>query len=279
LLTSKKLSLRISHDEAKLIARSLEQYKGQLRISLTCAPRANAFPVWVPAKSKAGIVVGPHGTDGSRLGGEFLIIMSGRPENRLKTGLDGFLLELTAASFKKLEAALSRNTDFSLPLSNGDASQFALNWMMTDWNDPISGQTLHARGGWNVYMPNGETTTRMPPANTKKVDLNHGVLLSSDSDIRAAITVEVLADFSKALTKAAISQLERMHPKTQQTIIIQCDLLPEHRAEFKVGAHHVEPDTGPVIKDLYVALNAVKPPASKGKVTFQLVIDVPPRSN
>lgn len=36
------------------------------------------------------------------------------------------------------------------------------------------------------------------------------VLLSSDSDIGAAIGVNVLSDFMQALSKAAVSQLERM---------------------------------------------------------------------
>jgi hypothetical protein len=277
LLADKKLSLRISHEEAKLILQTLDRNHGQIRISLTCDAGANAFPVWGSAKNSAHDVVGPNGSDASRLSGEFLIILSGLPADRVRTGMDGFLIELTDASSKKLQTALFNNSDFSLPLTGGTAASFALDWIKTDWKNPMTGQILRTPGGWNTYMPNGKVTTQTPPVNTKKVDVNHVVLLTADSDIRKAIEVKPLADFTNALSNGAISKLERMHPKEPQTIYIQCDLVPERKATFVVGAHHVEPNTGGVIKDVYVALNAVKPPTSKGKVSFQIVIDVPVR--
>lgn len=50
-----------------------------LVLSTSIDKRANAFLVWSPGKPCA---VGPHGSDGSRMGGAYLQLVSGAEKNR-----------------------------------------------------------------------------------------------------------------------------------------------------------------------------------------------------
>lgn len=270
-----EFSLRISKDEGKMLAQSLQKYKGQVRINLCFDPRAGAFKVWPPEGAKGPTAVAPGQPDASMLSGSFVAVVGGADKNSVRQVADGFLLQISEADTNKLISAMATGGAYSVDVSE-DAKKFSLAWITEHYHNPIDGKDYRPSNGWVTYSPRGERTDKLPPATAAKtVAINHIVLLTSDDILSRAITVESLAAYTKSLEKASIAQLEKMHPINKQTVTIQCDLSPGNVAEFKVAVSPSEDGIGPVIKSLYSGLNATKAPGCKHKIAFQLVIDVP----
>lgn len=274
LRNNEEFSLRLSKSEGKLLAKSLERTKGQLRMNLCFDPRAGAFIVWPPQGAKSTTAVGPPQPDGSRISGSFLALVGGAKTNEVKQIIDGFFLQLTEENTKQLIDKLANGGDYVANLS-ASAKRFSLSWINEHYLNPIDGKDYQPKKGWTTYSPSGESTdTRPPTTSGKSVDVNHIVLLTPEDLLARAVSVETLSEYIKLLEKAAIAELSKMHPKTKQTVTVQCDLSPGSIAEFKVA---VEPPAGmdPVLKNLYSALNAVSAVGVRYKIAFQLVIDVP----
>lgn len=276
LLDNGSFSLRLSPEEGKLIAQSLEKYNYMLRISLTFHPRASAFLVWSPPGSKEQHAVGPGAGGLAQVSGEFIALIGGAKRNALTDIDDGFMLELDEQNAKTFADALSKRGEFSLALSSGKAKTFKVDWVQTDYYNPIDQTTLHAPGGWATYGPQGKASDHLPPANkSNEVKTNSVRLLNSDDELSRAMSVETLASYIKTLEEAALKPLKQMRPKKPQQVLIQCELSPGRKPEFKIAVNPSEEGIGPIIKDLYAALNASKAAQCKGKMAFQLLIDVP----
>jgi hypothetical protein len=279
LLSNKEFSFRLGADEGKLIAKSLEKYKGILRVSLTYDPRATAFLVWAPKGAKAQAAVGPPPPDLSKMSGEFLALVGGAKRDAVTQVNDGYMLELTGEAIDKFRLALSQGSEFTQPLTSGPADKFVISWIQTDYYNPIQNMTLHAPQGWNIYKPHGKPATKLPPPVLNDVTVHHVVLLSPEEEFRKAMTVEALAAYIKVVGDTAVKQLKGMRCNQRQQVIIQCDLARGKNAEFKVAMSPSEPGVGSCIKDLYAALNSSKAPESKNSVSFQIVIDVPAKKS
>lgn len=275
LLADRQLSLRITKEEAKLIERSLSKYNGMARLSLTFDPRAGSFLVWVPKDAKTQPAVGADVGNANKVSGEFLAIIGGAKKNSTSRISDGFLLTLEEAEFKNFQTALAEGQDYKKAMADGPAKSFSIEWVQTDYFNPVENKTYHAPQGWEAYDGKGKATNVMPPHNKKAVAVHHIVLLSADEDFRKATTVDALALYTKLICDTAVMQLGTMHPTKQQQVLIQCNLSPGNKVEFKVALNPSEDGIEPKVKDLYTALNCIEGMSVKYPVAFQILVDVP----
>jgi len=87
-------------------------------------PAANGCLVWVPGQSGPEAIT-PPGSDGSRLCGCFVAFLPEQPESGGRLFEDGFVMELTADSWKDVRSALTAGREVSVA---GGGMSFALTW-------------------------------------------------------------------------------------------------------------------------------------------------------
>jgi hypothetical protein len=90
-------------------------------------PAANACLVWEPDQREP-TAISPPGSDGSRVAGAFAVVLGEQPHDGGKLFEDGFVIELTDASWAAFHRALHGGTDLVIPATAG-GMHFALTWL------------------------------------------------------------------------------------------------------------------------------------------------------
>jgi hypothetical protein len=90
-------------------------------------PAANACLVWEPDQGEP-TAISPPGSDGSRVSGAFAVLLGEQPHDGGKLFEDGFVIELTDASWAGLRRALHDGTDLLIPATAG-GMHVALTWL------------------------------------------------------------------------------------------------------------------------------------------------------
>lgn len=273
-----EFSLRISKEEGKMLSQALVKYKGQARINLCFDPRAGAFKVWPREGAKGITAVAPVQPDATRLSGSFLAVFGGAEKNSLRQITDGFLLQLSEAAMKDLIDAMATGSEYSTNVSE-DAKKFSLAWITETYHNPVDGKDYRSANGWATYSPRSERTDNLPAESAgNKVSVNKIVLLTSDDIMLRAITAESLVEYAKVLEKISITELSKIKPRSNQTVIVQCELSPGNLAEFKIAVSPSQDGIDSALEALHTGLNATNAPGCKQKIVFQLFIDVPASS-
>ena len=160
-------------------------------------PTANGCLVWVPGQSEPEAIT-PPGSDGSRLCGCFVALLPEQPGNSGQMLEDGFVMELTADSWKKVRSALIEGTDVEIPAA-GDGMSFALTWRDQEYVSPVDGRSYGAEGGWDTYQPT--TPDGAPETNT--VTITQVRLLTPEHELAERSSADELAAFCQEVARCA----------------------------------------------------------------------------
>jgi hypothetical protein len=89
-------------------------------------PAADACLVWEPGQDEPA-AISPPGSDGSRMAGAFAVVLGEQPHDGGKLFEDGFVIELTDASWASFRRAFHGGTDLVITATAG-GMHFALTW-------------------------------------------------------------------------------------------------------------------------------------------------------
>jgi hypothetical protein len=160
-------------------------------------PTANGCLVWVPGQSEPGAIT-PPGSDGSRVCGCFVVLLPEQLEDGGRILEDGFVMELTADSWKAVCDALIDGRDVGIP-AVGTGMSFALTWRDQEYVSPVDGRSYIAEGGWNAYGP----TTPEGAGATSEVTIKQVRLLMAEDEVEAQTSADELAAFCREVERCA----------------------------------------------------------------------------
>jgi hypothetical protein len=168
---------------------------------------ADSCLVWRPGQREPCAIATP-GSQGARTSGCYVAFIHGRPEDGALLIEDGFVVELTTASWVALARAVGDGTDLSIP-TTGSGMSFALEWLDEAYVSPIDGAGYHAAGGWRAYLPTGGAE---PDHHTAPGD---GIrLLTAQATIGARCSASDLATFCKEVRRCMERTLARSNGPT-----------------------------------------------------------------
>lgn len=185
--------------------------------------RANGRLVWKPGQDATSAIT-PPGSSGDCLTGNMLIVAPGEDQDVVRVHEDGFALIATSATWDALQSALVEECDFELPASDGG----------------LALQLEHVDA--NTYLPVGGV--RGP---------GEIVLLTTESELAAAVDVNELGDYMKGLMHV-LSSVENYE--------IRVELRPDKEPEIESGG-----ELSAVVRE---GLDTLKPPATGARVAFLL---------
>jgi hypothetical protein len=236
---------------------------------------ADSCLVWQPGQHGPCAIAPPRST-GARTSGCFLAFLPEQPDNGAILVEDGFVLQLTTASWATLLRALADGTDLSLPTSNAGMS-FALRWVEEQYVSPIDGAVYHAEGGWQTYQPTGGSASD----GLEGAAAGDGIrLLTAQADIAARCSVRDLATFCEAAEICMKRALAQHNGLTKLVVRMTCT--PSgHRVDLSPqGQPHGQPHGQPprqVVQELRDALDALaKLPVREGDVVFEIGLTATP---
>lgn len=219
------------------------------------ASAANAWLVWRPGQTEPAAIA-PPGSDGSRVSGFFVLLCGGVERDEVRMVEDGYSLLLGPKSLASFWKALENETPFAL--SDCEGMSCALEWTSDRYDNPVDGRTYVAAQGWSEHRPS------TPGANGRQ----RIILLSSDDEIDAAVTAKDLATYISGIFEE-LAEL-RQAETARRTVYVQCTLDTDEVPEIATKS---EP-SAPLAVDLLRRIEAVPAPAVRGKIAFQLVLEL-----
>ena len=259
------LSLRMTAETARLAAEEL-QGKGLARLSLDIDPRANAFLIWT-RDPKQLAAVNPHESDGSKLSGQYILILPDQ-EQVCRILSDGYVVSLTQESLVELLSALETAGSFDARLGEGDASRMTLEWVKSEYYNPVENVTYKSRDGW-VTHKEGDGTPQ------GSVFLKEIVLLTPEPVLERSIETDELIGFIQTLEKLGKKHLEALRGEKAVDLMLQCDLQAEER--YSIATNEAPEGIDAVLDEFYSALLKVEIPPIEGPVKFLVVFTARPR--
>lgn len=227
-------------------------------------PTANGCLVWVPGQSEPEAIT-PPGSDGSRLCGCFVVLLPEQPENGGRILEDGFVMELTADSWKGVRSALIDARDVWIPAA-GTGMSFALTWRDQEYVSPVDGQSYTAEGGWNTYQP---TTPEGAPV-TSKVTIKQVRLLTPQRELAARSSVRELAAFCHEVQRCAQRAIGDRDDAAELVIRMRCT--PEGH-DVDLSSRGAVPQ--PVMQAFFEAVKQLaRLPVQDGEVSFEIELTV-----
>jgi hypothetical protein len=232
-------------------------------------PTANGCLVWVPGHSEPEAIT-PPGSDGSRLCGCFVVLLLEQPENGGRILEDGFVMELTADSWKEGRSALIEGRDVWIPAA-GTGMSFALTWPDQEYVSPVDGRSPTAGGGWDLYQP---TTPEGAPA-ASTVTIKQVRLLTSQRELAARSSVRELAAFCHEVQRCAQRAIGDRDDAAELVIRMRCT--PEgHDVDLSGHGEMPQPD----MQTFFEAVSQLpKLPVQDGEVSFEIELTVSPSSS
>lgn len=185
---------------------------------------------------------------------------------------DGFVMELTADSWKAVRSALIEGRDVWIPAA-GTAMSFALTWRDQEYVSPVDGRTYPAEGGWDTYEP---TTLERVPA-TSSVTIKKVRLLTPQHELAARSSADDLAAFCHEVQRCAQRAIGDRDHAAELLIRMRCT--PEGH-DVDLSSRGEVPQ--PVMQAFYEAAfyEAVKQlarlPVKDGEVNFEIELTVSP---
>jgi hypothetical protein len=225
-------------------------------------PTADGCLVWVPGQSGPAAIT-PPGSDGSRLCGCFVVLLPEQPENGGRILEDGFVMELTAESWKQLRSALIDGTDVWIPAS-GTTMSLALTWRDQEHVSPVDGRSYIAEGGGDTYRPPEEAPV---PGN---VTIKQVRLLTSEREMAARTSADELAAFCQEVRRCAQHTIGERDDPAELLIRLRCT--PEGH-DIDLASRGDVPQ--PVMQAFFDAVKKLaKLPVQDSEVSFDIEMTV-----
>lgn len=222
---------------------------------------ADSCLVWRPGQRDA-YAIAPRGSKGARTCGCFLAFLHGRPEDGALRIEDGFVLELTTASWEALLRALSDGTELAIP-TTGVGMSFALEWVDECYVSPIDGKVYNAEGGWQLYHPLDDAASDHRRALAPDDCIR---LLTAQATIAARCSISEFAAFCKEIQRCMEHTLARSNGPTKVLVRMTCTPAG-HRVELTSQG----PAPRAVLQELHDALAALATlPVREGDVVFEI---------
>jgi hypothetical protein len=228
---------------------------------------ADSCLVWQPGQRDPFGIAMPGGK-GERTSGCFLAFISGQPEDGALLIEDGFVLQLTSASWTALRRALSDGTDLSIP-TTGAGMPFALEWLNECYVSPIDGAVYSAAGGWRRYQPGENTGAHLD----RLVAPGDGIrLLTAEATIAARCSASDLGAFCQEVRLCMARTLAQCDGPAKILVRVTCT--PEgHR--FELASEGRAPRVA--LQSLHDALGSIaKLPVRTGEVVFEITLTAAP---
>jgi len=231
------------------------------------APDLDGLKVWVPGSDEPTAAVAT--SEVHRMGCAFVALagVDGQAP-ALKHLEDGVTVLLDPARFDQVRAALTAGDDLSLELDGGAALR--IEFRPDDvLDDPFTGATLRAAGGWERRRPGSPAP---PPEGRARLD--QVVLLVPDEVLRARVAVDELAAFVRAIVPI-VDRVADDHPPVETlSIKLGLSLAPGRGPEVEVASRGRAPAA--LFEELLEALQALAPPPVHGEVPFHVDLIVEP---
>lgn len=228
---------------------------------------ADSCLVWQPGQ-QGPCAIAPPGSTGARTSGCFLAFLPEQPDDGAILVEDGFIQQLTTASWAALLRALADGTDLSFPTGPAGMS-FALQWVDEHYVSPIDGAVYHAEGGWQTYRPtDGSASDGLHSAAA-----GDGIrLLTPQADIAGRCSVRDLATFCAAAQTCMKHALAQHNGPTKLLVRMTCTSAG-HRVELSSQGQPPRQ----VLRELHDALDALaKLPVQEGEVVFEIGLTATP---
>jgi hypothetical protein len=256
-VTPPLLVLDLAPSAHDTLARALGQLPADAPLALLggATDTWDSMLVWRPGSTQLE-AINPEGSPGVRMGGNHLLFVPGSEDVRLFPFEDGYWLALDAARWAKVRQAFLDRQDLTL-----DDPNLQVRWREETYVSPVDGERFQAEGGWETHEP---TTRRVDdgPAVLQRI-----MLLTTEDDLAAAVTVEALSDYITGLRAAATSAATALGEGPGHDLVLRVVLQPDQPPNLVVS---VTPD-GPAARGTYLeAFTAVTPPAVQGQVVFEL---------
>jgi hypothetical protein len=242
---------------------------GPFAMLTTLDGAADSCLVWHPGQRDACAIAAP-GSKGARTCGCFLGLLPGQPEDGALVIEDGFVLQLTTASWEKLLRALGDGTDLAIP-ATGMGMSFALEWMDERYVSPIDGEAYNAEGGWHVYHPLDDAASE--PRRARAPD--DGIrLLTAEATIAARCSKSDFTFFCGEVLRCMERTLARSDGPAKLLVRMTCTPAG-HRVELAPQGLA----TRVVLQQLHDALGALATlPVREGDVVFEVGLTAVPSS-
>ncbi|MDX2106123.1 MAG: hypothetical protein SFY67_06940 [Candidatus Melainabacteria bacterium] len=261
-----RLSLVVPPDASESFVKILKDLPkdAPLKLNLGVDSRANAFLVWSPGQA---VAVAPPKSNGSVLSGSYIELLPGVKETELGSFGDGYVAMLTNDDWEKLKSAVADKKDLKInATASGEFKELEITFPIEAYRNPTDGQFIRPVQGWKLYTPDGKERP-VSPADAKGDRI---VFLTDQNLIASYIEVKELSDFILEIDKTVKAHFEKSPPSGEYEIVVQCDLSPEHKAEFQIAAKPSQLAAN-TMQDLYLLLKTLKVPASKGSFSFQSI--------
>ncbi len=264
--------LRLSPRCAPLLARALPTLPpdAALALHVGLAPDAPACLVWSPGQTGPEAISTP-GADAARVGACFVAFVPQQAADEARLFEDGAFVALTDASWAALREALGGGRAFRLERGAG-THDLAVEWAPAEYINPIDGSILHAPGGWRTYRPQaaGPAAAGAGAALAMRV-----ALLTPDAELRAAVDVDVLAEYVTRLEAETRGVVAGMPAQRGTDLVVQVTLAPGLAPAF---AYAVRPEVpgpdAPLRAQLPGRLALARAPGVRGRVQFHLIFDL-----
>lgn len=245
LLIGERLELRLTAAAVERLQVALARVPVDAAFAFVAEPdpSADAWLVWEPGMSRPSAITPPGGM-GERLTGFELVVLPGLESDEVRMSEDGFAAMLTRETWAALRASLlagrAHEVKAGLTLSVVVANERQVS--------RVDGRSVGTSGELREYVPSTQ-----PARAGQRV-----VLLSSEAELRAAVTVEALAQYVNEL-------FETVAPLARAAIGIRVSLRPSARPAIVVGP---EPSA-----QLQEAAERIAAPEVRGPLTFEIEID------
>lgn len=231
-------------------------------------PVADGCLTW-EAGQQSPAAITPPGSRGERLCGCFALFVPAQPEDGGQLFEDGLAAFLTSASAAALRGALSAQRPISLPARGGRLG-VVVEWVPTEYQNPIDGSVIHASGGFHVHAPAGGPR---PPA-TAGVVVKQIVLLTSEREISERVEGSALAAYIKGIEALAGACLAQRAAGPKWEILVEAAVAPGASTHHRIATRGEAVD-GAAVADLQARLATVPPPAVRAApIMFQVFFEI-----
>ncbi|HEY5902110.1 MAG TPA: hypothetical protein VIU39_06120, partial [Anaerolineales bacterium] len=174
----------------------------------------------------------------------------------------------TDASWTIIKRAFATGQPVSIPATSQGMS-FRLEWIETDYHNPLDGATYHADEGWEARLPLSSSDQRIP----QDVELARIILLQSEQRLAQCMDLEAFAAYVHAIEKVVQDQLASATGMEAHDLILQFDLWPGGRVDIRFATRPLS--AGEAHQNLDTTLTALTAPeVTQEVIKFQIVFSI-----